>query len=195
MILPSLTGGFFLCVHYISHMSKSDLSSYSIKRVFDSSKGECNSWHLNTGDFCAITRDGLKDHNAHNLMSKVLIGASVGAVCLPMLGIGGIGIVGGGIEGGIGLGVAEMAGGAAFVGAGAGAGVAKVNAMHGHGKTMESLELVNMVGRVLRKERRWWDQPGFDIKVEWKYIDSWGDKKTVVSWHDPEELVAVQYNG
>ena len=179
-------------------MSK-HLYDYVIAQSFDRSHGECNTHHLS---YCApktmvaITPKGLKEHNEHDTTNKLAIGGSVGLALLPVLGIGGIGLVGGGLPA-IGATAAEVAlvgGGVGFTG---GAVTAHNTKMHGHKATKttadaESMKLVNMVGRIINRQERWWGQPGYDVEVKWFTKDADGDSVTTTSWHDPEHLVRMK---
>ena len=150
---------------------------------------EANCSHLKLGDYVAITEAGLNEHNAHNMFNTVAIGAGVGVFALPAVIGGGIGLAMGGEA--IGLGLLELG----IIGGGTGATIGKVvdKPKTGHvveGKH-ETLDLINMVGVVQRKTRRWWDQPGHDVLVRWYAKDEAGRPVRYEAWHNPEVLYGL----
>jgi len=178
-------------------LDRNRLSSYLVNQTFDSSYGECNVKHLDT-NYVAITPEGLREHNQNDLFNKIFIGAGIGIATFATAGLGGVGIIASGIEGGIGLAAGEvvLAGGA--IGATTGVATAHHTAVTGHKATKttgsaKAIQLVNMVGWCRSRAQRWWGQPGYDIQVQWKIIDQWGEFKTQTSWHDPEFLVSMTY--
>jgi len=174
---------------------KSRLCNFIIKKTFNPKKGECNTKHLNYG-YVAITPQGLREHNEHNLIGNLGLGALAGLVTLP-LGGAGLLLTGPGLAIGASAGAEMLAVGSA-IGLAGGAAVSSATAVSGHKttkttKSATAMELINMVGRVTNMQRRWWDQPGYDVEVQWKVINEWGDFETHTSWHDPEFLVSMTY--
>ena len=182
-------------------LDRKRLSSYLVSDTFDSSYGECNVRHLNTG-YVAITPEGLREHNEMDLFNKVILGAGIGVATVATAGAAlgplGWGILGTGIPGGVGIGAFEAAVVTGSIGTAGGAAVANANVVSGHSTTKttssaKAIQLVNMVGTCYSRQPRWWGQPGYDIEVQWKIIDKWGEFKTQTSWHDPEFLVSITY--
>ena len=150
---------------------------------------EADASHLKQGQLCAITETGLNEHNGHNLLNTLLIGTTVGVVALPAVIGGGIGLAVGGEA--VGLGLVELG----IVGGGTGATIAKIvdKPKTGHlidGKH-ETLSLVDMVGVVVSKTKRWWDQPGHDVHVKWFAKDAQGRETTFSAYHNPEQLFGL----
>ena len=141
----------------------------------------------------AITVKGLKEHNEHNMFTKVSLAAGFGIVALPILGVtGGIGIAMG--DEAFGLGLAELTIASTLTTSAAGVGIANTTKLKGHKVNHNEIPLINMVGSIKEIKRRWFDQEGSDILIEWKFIDEWGDLKTTRSWHNPGDLVSLEYN-
>lgn len=145
--------------------------------------------HLQLGSYVAITEHGLRLHNEHSMWSKVAIGGTIGLVALPFMIGGGIGLAVGGEA--VGLGLAELG----VIGGSTGGVVGKVldKPRTGHLVTgkHETLSLVDMVGVVVHRTKRWWDQPGHDIEVEWTGKDEYGTTVKFRSWHNPEHLYGL----
>ena len=182
-------------------LDRNRLSSYIVDQLFDSSYGECNVRHLNTG-YVAITLEGLREHDKNDLFNKITLGAGVGLAAIPTAGAAlgslGWGLVGTGISGGASIGALEVAAAPASIGTAVGAAAAHYTAVTGHKTTKttgsaKAIQLVNMVGTCYSRQSRWWGQPGYDIQIQWKIIDQWGEFKTQTSWHDPEYLVSMTY--
>ena len=150
-----------------------------------------NADHLHNGQKVAITEQGLKDHNNHNLFNTIAISTGVGLVALPAFIGGGIGLAFGGEA--IGLGLAELG----IIGGGTGATIGTIvnKPKTGHlvkGKH-ETLSFIDMVGVVQRKARRWWDVPGHDVLVTWTAKDEMGRTITFKAWHNPEMLYGMKF--
>ena len=141
----------------------------------------------------AITVKGLKEHNEHDMFNKIGMAAGFGVIALPILGItGGIGIAMGGEA--IGLGLAELTVASTLTTTAAGVGIANATKLKGHKVNHDEISLINMVGSIKEIQKRWFDQEGFDILIEWKFINEWGDVKTTRSWHNPGHLVSLEYH-
>ena len=121
--------------------------------------------HLNIGMKVAITEEGLRDHNRHNMLNKVAIGSTLGFVALPALIGGGIGLAVGGEA--VGLGLAELGVIGSCTGAVVGKVVDKPKTGHAVDSKHVTLSLVDMVGVVVYRSGRWFDQPGHDVEVKW----------------------------
>lgn len=143
--------------------------------------------HLKKGMKVAITKQGLQDHNSHNFGQSVLLGAGLGAFMLPVLVGGGVGLAMGGEA--IGLGLAELG----IVGGGAGTVVGNMRhkKVAGHSTTTQNVMLIDMLGIVTDWNRRWWDQPGWDVQVKWRARDEFGDIVKFEAWHNPEDLYGL----
>lgn len=169
------------------------LSNYSVSSVpSGSQKYMRQTDHLKMNGKVAITLQGLKDHNEHKMLTKVGIGASLGLVALPVLGVtGGLGLAMGGEA--IGISLAELTVVSTMATTGAGVGIHNATKVTGHRVTRDSLELMNMVGVFIKRRARWFDQEGYDVLIEWKSFDAWGEIKTTKSWHNPGDLVGITY--
>lgn len=145
--------------------------------------------HLKIGDYVAITEAGLHAHNMHNMFGTIAIGAGLGVVALPAMIGGGIGLAVGGEA--VGLGLLELG----IIGGGTGATVGKMYDKPKTGHVVEgkheTLDLIDMVGVVQRKARRWWDQPGHDVLVRWYAKDESGRPVRYEAWHNPEVLYGL----
>lgn len=151
---------------------------------------EADASHLSLGQRVAITEEGLNEHNSHNMWNTIALSASVGLVALPVAIGGGIGLAIGGEA--VGVGLAELG----IIGASTGATVGKIvdKPLTGHmvdGKH-ETLSFVDMVGVVKGKSRRWWDQPGYDVKVTWTARNAEGRSMTFTAYHNPEQLFGLK---
>ena len=162
------------------------LQKYEIKTMpkgygFDKS-------HLQRGCQVAITKQGLDEHNQHNMFNMIAVGGGIGLIALPvLLGGGGIGLAFGGEA--VGLGLAEVA----AVGGMTGGTIGKLttNPITGHRSKFKNVQLIDMLGYVREWSRRWWDQPGWDVRVEWIALDESGRKIRFDAWHDPDRLVRM----
>lgn len=145
--------------------------------------------HILSGNKVAITEVGLSEHNEHNMLQSVFLGAGIAAVAVPVAIGGGIGVVMGGEA--IGLGVLEqvIAGGAA--GGISAKAMDKPRRGYLRDDKHSTLSLVDMVGTVLSKRNRWWDQPGKDVHVKWVGADEYGNRVAFDAWHNPEHLVTL----
>lgn len=151
---------------------------------------EANASHLKNGMYVAITEAGLNDHNSHNMWNTIGVCSSIGLVSLPVIIGGGIGLAMGGEA--IGLGLAELGIVGGFTGATVGKIVDKPKTGHVVDGKHETLSLVDMVGVVVNRSRRWWDQPGHDIEVKWYAKDAQGRPTTFRAWHNPEHLYGLK---
>ena len=124
------------------------------------------------------------------MFNTIAVGATVGVFALPAVIGGGIGIAMGGEA--VGIGLMELG----IIGGSTGATVGKIvdKPKTGHlvdGKH-ETLSLVDMVGVVQSKTRRWWDQPGHDVKVTWYAKDAQGRPVRYTEYHNPEQLFGLK---
>ena len=163
------------------------LKDFSINTVPNGDEADAS--HLKIGNRVAITEFGLFDHNRHNMWSKVALCGGAGLVALPVLIGGGIGLAVGGEA--VGLGLTELG----IIGASTGATVGKIvdKPKTGHaveGKH-ETLPLVDMVGVVVNRRRRWFDQPGHDVEIIWTGKDAQGRKTEFTAWHNPEHIYGL----
>jgi len=170
------------------------LSNYSVSSVptwSQVARRACN--HLTVNGKVAITVQGLKDHNEYNAFTKIGALSTVGLLALPILGVtGGLGLAMGGEA--IGFSLAELTIASTLTGTAVGVGTANATKLTGHKTSQDNLELVNMVGVLLRKKTRWTNSKEYDVFIEWKAQDSWGDLKTFKSWHNPTDIVGLEYN-
>lgn len=181
--------------YYIRNMNETyKLSNYSVVSTPSGSQTFMRqTGHLKMDRKVAITVKGLKEHNEHNMFTKVGLAASFGIVALPILGItGGIGIAMGGEA--IGLGLAELTVASTLTATATGVGIANTTKLKGHKVNHNEISLINMVGSIKEIKQRWFDQEGYDILIEWKFINEWGDVKTTRTWHNPGDLVSLEYN-
>ena len=153
--------------------------------------GDHDASHLKLGTLVAITEEGLKAHNEHNMFGAMALGAGVGIVALPvLLGGGGIGLAFGGEA--VGLGLAEVAAVGGMSGGTIGKIVNKPRTGHMVDGKHQTLTLVDMVGVVQGKDRRWWDQPGYDVKVTWQARNAEGRRVVFTEYHNPEVLFGLE---
>ena len=147
---------------------------------------DCNANHLYKGAIVAITRKGLEEHNNYHLGGQLALGAGVGALALPVLFGGGVGLVFGGEA--MGLAVGELA----VIGGMAGGAATKsvTRPTRGHSGSVENVTLINMIGRVKRIETRWFAE-GADAVIEWEALDEDGNRVNTTSYHDPDRLVRL----
>jgi hypothetical protein len=164
------------------------LDSFTISQVCNGNEADAS--HLMGGDFVAITDQGLKEHNNHNTRNSIGLAAGVGIFALPALIGGGVGIAMGGEA--IGLGLAELG----IVGGAAGAAGAKVldKPVKGYRRDDKhaQIALVDMIGTVITKTRRWWDMPGHDVKIRWVGADEYGNRISFTAQHNPEHIVKLK---
>lgn len=164
------------------------LDKYTINQSPNGKEGDAS--HLRRGYTVAITEQGLKDHNAHNLGNKICIGAGLGLFSLPLLVGGGIGIAMGGEA--IGIGLAELG----LVGGGAGALAANATNKPVKGYLRDDkhkqITFVDMIGRITNIRSRWFDQPGYDVQIKWIGADEFGNRTSFTAWHNPQDIYAVE---
>jgi hypothetical protein len=164
------------------------LDNYIISRV--PMGGDHDSDHIRNGNKVAITETGLSEHNVHNLVNRVGIMAGAAAVLTPVVIGGGIGVAVGGEAFGVGVLEQIITGGA--TGGFVGKGTHKGRRGYLRDDKHPTMTLVDMIGTVVTKRARWWDQPGQDVKVKWTGADEYGNRTTFTSWHNPDHLVTVR---
>jgi hypothetical protein len=145
--------------------------------------------HIRNGNKVAITEVGLHEHNEHNMLQNIFLGAGIAAVAVPVAIGGGIGVVMGGEAFGLGILEQVIAGGAA--GGISAKAMDKPRKGYIRDDKHNTLSLIDMVGTVTSKQPRWWDQPGHDVHIKWIGADEFGNRVAFDAWHNPEHLVTL----
>ena len=145
--------------------------------------------HLCKGCWVAISVDGAIEHTKHTRTTKLGVGAAIGAVTVPLIIGGGIGVVAAGEAFGIGALEQAVFGGIGF---GVGASAIKRNLNNdGMSQTVDQVRVLNQVGVVQQVRKRWFDQPGYDVQVTWHVYNERGERTKSTEWHNPEELFGL----